>query len=211
MLQGPSKLPNGDVTSAVVFLHGYGSNGEDLLGLAPMLEDKLPTTAFFAPNAPQPTVMGVGWQWFSDAGGTFIDRAGIDNATKLLEEFLEKEVYTPHGLTPKQVALVGFSMGTMAALHAAPRLTGGIACVVGFSGMMMFADSLKDIEYKQTMPVLLVHGMEDDVVPYFGSQQATKDLEANGYNVQLQLLDGLAHGIDERGIRLAASFIEGNL
>ena len=211
MLDGPKKIPEGTVKKAVVFLHGYGADGNDLIGLAPVLEKYLPETAFFSPHAPQKTNMGIGRQWFSDAEGTFRDRPGIDAAAKDIEQYLEKEVYTPHGLTPADVALVGFSMGTMTALHTAPRLAGGCSCVVGLSGAMMFHEDLKNIPHRAEMPILLIHGMEDDVVPYHATEIAAKQLKEEGFNVQTQLLGALGHGIDDRGIRLLADFLRKHL
>lgn len=211
MLKGPSYAPRGDIKRAVVLLHGYGSDGQDLISLAPYLAAPLPNTAFFAPNAPQRTVMGFGYQWFSDAGGTFLDKQGIDAAVDLLADYLEKTVYTPHNLTPENVALVGFSMGTMTALHAAPRLVGGCKAVVGFSGKMVFAEELKTLERMAKMPVLLIHGLEDDVVPYHASEKAALTLKENGFDTQLELLGGLAHSIDEAGITLATEFLRTQL
>lgn len=208
ILNGPKVLPEGDVKSAVVFLHGYGADGNDLIGLAPVLKKHFPETAFFSPHAPQKTAMGIGRQWFSDAEGTFRDKPGIDAATGDIEHYLEKEVYTPYGLTPQNVVLVGFSMGTMTALHAAPRLPGGCAGVVGFSGALMFHEDLKNIPKRAEMPILLIHGMEDDVVPYHATEIAAKQLEEEGFDVQTQLLDNLAHGIDDRGLRLLKEFLE---
>jgi len=211
MLQGPSYTPRGEVTRAVVLLHGYGSDGQDLISLAPYLAKDLPQAAFFAPNAPQRTVMGFGYQWFSDAGGTFLDKQGIDTAVELLADYLEKTVYTPLGLRPEHVALVGFSMGTMTALHAAPRLAGGCNSVVGFSGKMVFTEELKTLEPIAKMPILLVHGLEDDVVPYHASEQAALTLKENGFGVQLELISGLAHSIDEAGLTCAIEFLKTQL
>ena len=211
MLKGPEIIPDGDVTAAVVFLHGYGADGNDLIGLARPLQKHFPQMAFFSPNAPQKTAMGIGRQWFSDAGGTFVDRPGIDAATQNIEQYLEERLYTPHGLTPKQVVLVGFSMGTMTALYAAPRLAGGVAGVVGFSGMMLFAEGLKNLERKNTMPIALIHGTDDTVVPYMASQQAEANLKAEGFDVTLDLISGLGHGIDEQGLEILRDFLENNL
>lgn len=207
MLKGPSYTPKGATKRAIVFLHGYGSDGQDLISLAPYLAKDLPDTAFFAPNGPQRTVMGMGYQWFSDAGGTFRDKPGIDKAVELVQDYLEKEVYSL-GLEPHEVALVGFSMGTMTALHVAPRLVGGCACVVGFSGKMMFTEELAHIDREAKMPILLVHGMDDDVVPYHASQEAAKALQENGFDVQLELIENLPHSIDETGMACAAAFLK---
>ena len=211
MLEGPSFIPQGDIKRAVVLLHGFGSDGQDLISLAPYLAKDLPGTAFFAPNGPQRTAMGFGYQWFSDAGGTFLDRPGIDKAVEEIQDYLEQNVYGPLSLAPHRVALVGFSMGTMTALHVAPRLVGGCNSVVGFSGAMVFADALKDLDRAHKMPMLLVHGMEDGVVPFTASEKAADVLEAHGFDVQLELLDSLEHSIDERGIDRCVEFLKEHL
>ncbi len=210
-LQGPSYAPRGNVRRAVVFLHGYGSDGQDLISLAPYLAKDMPDTAFFAPNGPQRTTMGMGYQWFSDAGGTFKDKPGIDKAVDLLQDYLEEHVYGPLNLTPDRVALVGFSMGTMTALHVAPRLVGGCNSVVGFSGKMMFTEELTNIDREAKMPILLIHGMDDDVVPYHASVEAEKALSDNGFDVQLELIENLPHSIDETGINRCVEFLKDNL
>mgnify|MGYP006433875523 CR=1 FL=1 len=210
MLNGPTHLPTDKITSAVVFLHGYGSDGDDLIELAPSFAADLPKTAFFAPHAPQKTAMGVGRQWFSDAEGTFRDKPGLDAATDALSAYLEETVYQPYNLKPKDVVLVGFSMGTMTALHAAPRLPGGCAGVVGFSGALMFPEALpEDLTTRlKTMPFLLIHGREDDVVPFHATELAAQALEKEGFDVQMQLLNDLGHGIDGRGIRQCLAFLK---
>ena len=210
-LQGPSYAPRANVRRAVVFLNGYGSDGQDLISLAPYLAKDMPDTAFFAPNGPQRTTMGMGYQWFSDAGGTFKDKPGIDKAVDLLQDYLEEHVYGPLNLTPDRVALVGFSMGTMTALHVAPRLVGGCNSVVGFSGKMMFTEELTNIDREAKMPILLIHGMDDDVVPYHASVEAEKALSDNGFDVQLELIENLPHSIDETGINRCVEFLKDNL
>lgn len=211
MLDGPKKLTESNPASAVVFLHGYGSDGHDLIGLVPHIQEALPQTAFFAPHGPQKTAMSVGYQWFSDANGTFQDKPGLEAATTQLEAYLEQQVYQPYGLKPQNVVLVGFSMGTMMALHAAPRLPGGCAGVVGFSGAFMFPETLKEVQQRVRMPLLLIHGLEDDVVPYHATELAAKAFKEEGFDVQTQLLDGLGHGIDERGIKALGAFLSDNL
>ena len=208
LLSGPELLPDtGHPTRAVVLLHGYGADGQDLIGLAPHLAAHLPDTAFFAPDGPQPTVMGMGRQWFSDAGGSFNDRPGLDEAVGLLEHYLTTTVWEKYGITPAQTVLVGFSMGTMTALHVAPRLPVQIAGVVGLSGMLMFGEELATLTPKQMMPIQLVHGQADDVLPFHASEQAEALLEAAGYPVALHILPGLPHGIDERALGLTAKFL----
>jgi phospholipase/carboxylesterase len=205
-LRGAAHVPP-QATGAVVFLHGYGSNGDDLMGLAPLMAPPLPHIAFFGPNAPRPTVFGMGYQWFSDAGGTFDDRTGIAEATTLLEDYLTTTVWGTHGISPQKTVLVGFSQGTMTALFAAPRLKQKIAGVVGFSGRLMYAQELADGSGHR-LPVLLAHGTDDDVVPATDSQRAQEALTALGFAVQTAFYPDLPHSIDMRGISDALRFIQ---
>ena len=195
------------INHAVVFLHGYGADGHDLINLAPVFAAALPNTAFFSPHAPQETTMGYGRQWFDHAGGTFKDREGVDKATALLQDYLDNEVCKPHGLAYKDIVLVGFSMGTMTALHAAPRLKEAVAGVVGYSGAMVFADKLKD-EAKHKMPIELVHGDADSRLDVSYSEEALKTLKAAGFDAHLHVIPHLDHGIDQRGITIASEFIQ---
>ncbi|MBI1363936.1 MAG: phospholipase [Proteobacteria bacterium] len=206
MLSGPEYVP-AKADAAIVFLHGYGSNGDDLMGLTPMMAPQLPNTAFFAPNAPQQTVFGMGYQWFSDAGGTFDDRKGIGKAQEQLATYLKTAVWDKHGIKPEKTVLVGFSMGTMTALFVAPRLEQKIAGVAGFSGRLMYADELAD-GHGHRMPVMLFHGEQDDVVSVNDSREAEKTLHNLGFSVEAKFYDGLAHSIDMRGIGDALAFIK---
>lgn len=211
ILTGPSYLPeDGPIKKAVVFLHGYGADGNDLIELAPMLSRALPHTVFYAPDAPMPTAFGFGRQWFSDADGTFVDRPGIDAATLLLEDYIRRTVCAPHKLTFADVALVGFSMGTMTALHAAPRFKEQVAAVVGLAGMLQFADTLA-AEVKQKPPVLLAHGNDDERVPAQCSSDAAQHLRAQGFEVESRFVDGLGHGIDGHMVRDTTAFLQKHL
>ena len=159
---------SGETRSAVIFLHGYGANGADLLGLADPLAEHLPDTLFLAPDAPE-TCAGapMGFQWFPipwiDGSSEEDAATGLQQAAQDLNAFLDGEM-VDEDLLPEQVAIIGFSQGTMMALHVAPRREDPIVAVVGFSGRLLEPDLLVD-ETVSRMPILLIHGDEDDVVP----------------------------------------------
>lgn len=209
MLQGPSILPQGaDPVAAVVFLHGYGADGNDLISLAHELAPHLAQpVAFFSPHAPYATAFGMGRQWFSDAGGTFEDRPGIEAAKDELEDFLEERIYKPYGIRPEKTVLLGFSMGAMTALHAAPRLKEKVAGVISCSGCLMYGAELENTPGLHRMPVLLTHGREDEVLPYDNTEHAGMVLRHSGFEVDTHLLDQLDHGIDMRVIALIRDFL----
>lgn len=188
----------------VVFLHGLGADGNDLISLAPLLESVLPETAFVSPHAPYPCDMApMGRQWFSlQERDPDVLMAGVRSAEPLLNAFLDQELKA-HGLSDDRLALVGFSQGTMTALHTALRRPRACAVVVGFSGALLKPEVLGE-EIASRPPVLLVHGEADEVVPFAALPVAEKAMELNGIPVAAYARPGLGHGIDNEGLQLAA-------
>ena len=197
----------GPARRLVVLLHGLGADGNDLIGLAPRWADRLPDAAFVAPNAPEPCDMAPGGlQWFSlrTLSPPEID-AGVEAAAPLLDAFIDAELSTL-GLGEDRLALVGFSQGTMMALHVALRRARPCAGVVGFSGRLANAAKL-DAEVRAKPPILLVHGELDDLIPITSLFEAVSGLSAAGLNVEWHVSEGVGHGIAEDGLRLAARFL----
>jgi len=190
----------------VILLHGYGSNGEDLISLAPYWREALPATAFVAPNAPErcPGAPG-GYQWWgltSTDGGA--RAAGAARAAPVLDGFIDAEL-ARHGLTEAKLALVGFSQGTMMALHVGPRRRNVLAGVVGYSGMLADEAALADSITRP--PILLVHGDADPMIPINAFHQAQASLTANGFEVESHVSRGLGHSIDLPGLQLGGRFL----
>lgn len=208
-LSGPAFGPQGGgkPDSLVVLLHGWGANGDDLIGLAPYLAPALPGTLFLSPNAPFPCDANpYGLQWFS-----FEDRseasllAGLRLAASLVDAFLDEQL-AEHGLAADRLALVGFSQGTMLSLHVAPRRKQQLAAVVGFSGALMGAGTLAD-EIQSRPPMLLVHGEQDPVVAPQATTGAAAALTALGVPVETLLRPNLQHSIDEVGLQKAQALL----
>jgi len=209
MLQGPIVPPasGGAPTSMVILLHGYGSNGDDLIGLVPYWRSALPDTVFLSPNAPQPCpgVPG-GRQWWPLTSFSPEARAaGVREAAPALNAYIDGQL-AAFGLTEDRLALVGFSQGTMVALHVAPRRERRLAGVVGYSGMLADPNHLA-AELRSKPPVLLVHGDADPTVPVAALQHAVAALEPLGFDVAAHVSRGLGHSIDEAGLRLGAQFL----
>ena len=208
-LVGPSFGPaaGGPPRQLVVLLHGVGADGQDLIGLAPLLARDLPHARFVAPDGPEPCDLApYGRQWFS-----LQDRrpermlAGIVRTAPLLDAFLDEEL-ARYGLTDADLALLGFSQGTMMSLHVGPRRPRAMACILGFSGALVGGEALPD-QARSRPPVMLVHGDADDVVPVQALFGAMDALQAAEIPVQWIVRPGLPHSIDPEGIAAGGRFL----
>ncbi len=206
---------SGTTRSVVVFLHGYGANGADLLGLADPLGEHLPDTLFLAPDAPE-SVPGApfGYQWFPipwlDGSSEEEAARGMAMAVNDLNAFLDG-VMVDEDVLPEQLALVGFSQGSMMSLHVAPRRADPVAGIVAFSGRLLEPDLLVD-EVTSRMPILLVHGDADDVVPPQSLPEAADALQKAGFrDVYAHIMKGTGHGIAPDGLGVALAFLRDEL
>jgi phospholipase/carboxylesterase len=206
---------SGEVRSVVVFLHGYGANGADLLGLADPLGEHLPDTLFVAPDAPEDCAGApMGFQWFPiswiDGSSEEESERGMMSAIADLNAFLDA-LMVDEDVLPEQVVLFGFSQGTMMALHVAPRREDAVAGVVGFSGRLLAPEDLID-DVVVRPPILLVHGDQDDVVPVQSLPDAADALQKAGFeDVFAHIMKGTAHGIAPDGLSVALAFMRDKL
>jgi len=206
---------SGETRSAVVFLHGYGANGADLLGLADPLSEHLPDTLFLSPDAPEDCPGApMGRQWFPipwiDGSSEEESRAGLLRASDDLNAFLDG-VMVDEDLLPEQVMVLGFSQGTMMALHVVPRREDEVAGIVAFSGRLLEPEALTD-EAQCKPPVLLIHGDQDDVVPPQSLPEAAQALQDAGWKeVYAHIMKGTGHGIAPDGLSVALAFMRDRL
>lgn len=206
---------------AVILLHGYGADGNDLIDLAPWLARFLPETVFYSPHAPEPCEMAPsGRQWFSLASyDPEMMRRNPDTMSPVYARLLEgtrktapdldrfiDSIAETERLPPERIALVGFSQGTMMALHVSLRRKDPLAGIVGFSGALVGPEILTE-EISACPSVLLVHGNADTVVPYPAMEMARNTLLNHSVDVTTVTCPGLGHGIDENGLHQAAHFL----
>ncbi len=211
---GRKAARSGEASSLVVFLHGYGADGADLLGLADPLAPHLPRTVFVAPDAPEPCAGNpFGRQWFPipwlDGSSEAAAVEGLARSADDLDAFLDAQLLA-EGMTPDRLAVVGFSQGTMMALHILPRRAVPVAAIVAFSGRLLRPEALA-AEARSKPPVLLVHGDQDPMVPFADMELAGRALTGAGFETWGHVMKGTGHGIAPDGLSVALSFLKDRL
>lgn len=212
-LDGPRLAPRAaPARQLVVFLHGYGADGNDLIEIGRAWQELLPNAAFVSPHAPEPCGQApMGRQWFPL---TFRDPherwSGVNAAAPCLERFLEAEL-ARHRLPGSALALVGFSQGTMMSLHVGLRRAVAPAAIVGYSGMLVLphggtGETIAS-EIRARPPILLVHGDQDDLIPAQALFHAAQTLGALDVPVEWHVSAGVGHGIDGEGLRHGGEFL----
>lgn len=201
---------------AIVLLHGYGSHGQDLISLVPYWQQALPDAVFVSPDAPEPCEIAptTGFQWFSLASNDstaelqikdpdkYLD--GVRGVKPTLDNYLD-EVLMKYGLANADLALVGFSQGSMMSIHVGPRRAGKVAGVLGYSGALIDDDNLQNAH---KIPVRLIHGEADDVVPVESYTHAKRTLEKLDFPVSGHTTRHLGHGIDNEGVESGIEFLQ---
>ena len=212
VLKGPHRdALSGKTSSLCIILHGYGADGNDLIGLAQPLAEYLPDVKFVAPNAPdQCTNNPMGYQWFPipwlDGSSDEEAAQGIENASEILNDFID-EAMAEAGVGPERTVLLGFSQGTMMSLEVGLRRAEQLAGIIGFSGRLVREEALA-AEIKSHPPVALIHGDIDDVVPPSSMPEAAEILDKNGVQVFTHVSQGTGHGIAPDGLGVALSFMK---
>jgi phospholipase/carboxylesterase len=190
----------------VLLLHGFGSSGTDMISLAPHWQDALPDALFLAPHAPQRCSMAAsGYQWWGLSGfAPSALAAGAASAAPAIDAFVDRKL-KQYGLSEAELALVGFSQGTMMALHIGLRRKRPVAAVVGYSGMLTATADIADSDFSKP-PVMLVHGTADPVVPIAALHMAESDLKRLGVQVTTHMAHGTPHSVDPVGLQLGRDF-----
>ena len=208
-LDGPRLAPasGGPAKQLVILAHGYGADGNDLIGLGSQWQALLPDAAFVSPHAPERCGMSpMGYQWFPltrlDPNEYWI---GVQAAAPILNGFIDAELER-HGLDETALALVGFSQGTMMSLHVGLRRATAPAAILGYSGALAGPEHLPG-EITVKPPVMLIHGDMDEVIPVGALNMAANALGEAGVGVQWHVSQGIGHGIDGAGLSLGGEFL----
>lgn len=207
-LNGPRIEPeSSEVEKLVILCHGYGSNGDDLIGLVPHLRRALPNAAYVSPNAPEMCYGAPnGYQWFPLSTLSKEERLdGTLKAAPTFDHFIDQEL-EKYGLENKDLILIGFSQGTMMCLHVGLRRTSDIGGIIGFSGAMTLPDKWKD-EITSKPPTILIHGDMDNVVPVGLMHEAFVALKEVGIEADSHVSPGITHSIGPDGMQKAMEFL----
>jgi len=207
-LDGPRMPParGGRADALVILLHGYGSNGADLISLAPYWAKALPGASFVSPNALEPVPQAPnGFQWFPISNlDPHLMEQGARNAALSVDRFIDREL-EKHGLDESRLVLVGFSQGTMMALYTGLRRAKPVAGILGFSGVLV-GRKLKD-EMRSKPPVLLIHGDRDPTIPIAAMFDSAEQLAAADHGAQWHVSYGVPHSIGQDGLDLGGAFL----
>jgi phospholipase/carboxylesterase len=201
---------SGSIEQIIILLHGVGSNGQDLISLAPMWQPYVPQAVFISPDAPfacdmVPAGYPNSYQWFSlQDRDPQVLLQGLKTVYPILERFIEEKL-AQYNLGYDRLALVGFSQGTMTSLYVAPHLKKKIAGVLAYSGALLSAG---EEGIKQKPPIHLIHGEADDVVPVRAWHFAKEVLEKDGFSVTGYTTPRLMHSIDMEGIQSGGEFLQ---
>ncbi len=197
----------GKPDALVVLLHGYGSNGADLISLAPHWAKALPGAAFVSPNAIEPVPQAPGgYQWFpiSNLEPHSMEQ-GARRAAQSVDRFIDRELERA-GLDESRLALVGFSQGTMMSLYVGLRRQRQVAAILGYSGVLVAGQKLRE-EMRSKPPVLLVHGDRDPMIPIKALFDSAEGLAAVGHGAQWHVSYGVPHSIGQDGLDLGGAFL----
>ena len=212
-LIGPEAEPasGGPAKQLILFVHGYGADGNDLISLTQYFAHVAPDAAFFSPNAPyRCDGSPYGYQWYDVWMQDRDERLGaIRSTAAIFDNFIDQQL-DRRGLTEVSLVLIGFSQGTMMSLFTAPRREKAVAGIVGYSGRMEAPDLLKR-DIKSKPPVVLIHGDSDELLAVSEMETAAAALKECGVGIDTHVRPGLGHGIDEQGIRIGLEFVKNAL
>ena len=219
-ITGPRlEAKSGQTKQLVVFLHGYGADGNDLIELGQHWRNLLPDVAFVSPHAHERCAGApTGRQWFALSAARGVDDArsaqdrwkGAEAARPVIDAFIDEEL-TRLGLDESRLALCGFSQGAMMALHVGLRRKRAPAAIVGFSGLLVGPEILAEATARDARgappPILLIHGDQDPMIPVDAMFVAADQLGAADLPTQWHMSVGIGHGIDNAGLRHAGLFL----
>ena len=200
------KLPqNGRSKYLMIFFHGYGSNGDDLIGLSNVFNKIIPNTIYLSPNAPTPTGFG-GYQWFplSNLSNRELE-TGTISVAPYVHDFIDQALAF-YNIEPENLILAGFSQGAMITLHVGIERKIAPTALFAYSGALTAVNNIeKRIQSKP--PIFLCHGAEDDVVLPEYTTKAADILTALGFTIEKHIIPKYPHTIPPEGLVESLKFL----
>ena len=195
----------------IILCHGYGGDGKDISTLAINWQRFLPDAIFLCPNAPEVcTVNPQGYQWFdltSEKEEAILEKSLI--AEEKLNTFLD-QVFDNFQLEPTNLALVGFSQGSMMSIQVGLKKKEQINCIIGYSGKVINQKHLSN-NINSKPKIFLMHGANDTIVPPTHLLEAKEYLNKCGLKIKTKLFNNCEHRIPIEGSSLGLSFLRKNL
>ncbi|WP_043308628.1 alpha/beta hydrolase [Pseudomonas sp. ML96] len=182
--------PAQSADACVIWLHGLGADRYDFEPVAQMLQQRLPTTRFVLPQAPsRPVTINGGWSmpsWYdilAMSPARAIDKEQMEVSAQTVIDLIEAQ--RDGGIDPARIILAGFSQGGAVVFHTAfLRWQGPLGGLMALSTYApTFADDLQLDAARRQLPVLCLHGSQDEVVPHFMGRAAHDALAAQGVPV----------------------------
>ena len=198
------------IENAIILLHGYGGDGNDISSLSINWKRFLKNTVFLCPNAPEKCqISPSGYQWFdlSNEDINYI-KDQSHNAEKILKEYID-EIKSNFNLSNSKICLSGFSQGCMMSLNTGLTDEDPYNCIVGFSGKIIDKDDLSK-RIKSSANVLLIHGDQDDIVPCSNLLEAKDFLLRHKINIHTKIINNCGHNIPIEASSTALEFIKKN-
>ena len=205
------KPENNDVKNAVILLHGYGGDGNDISLITLNWKRFLPNTIFLCPNAHQPCQINPnGYQWFdlSKEDSDYILKESME-AENIIKNYIE-EVKSKYNLDNSKICISGFSQGCMMAINIGLTYDKNFSCVVGFSGKIIDKENISK-RIKSKTKILLIHGDQDVVVPPSNLLEAKDFLMRHKVNVETKMIKNCGHNIPIEASSIALNYIKKNL
>ena len=201
---------NTPINYAVILLHGYGGDGEDISMLTLNWKRFLPNTIFLCPNGHEECVINpTGYQWFDltkEDPEYILEQS--KKAELKLQQFIQ-EVKNKYSLKDNQICLSGFSQGCMISINLGLTNNENYNCVVGFSGKVINQVDLAKRKVSSTK-MLLIHGDQDAVVSPTFLLEAKDFLIRNNVEIETKMIPNCEHHIPIEASSAALNYIKNN-
>ena len=205
------KPENNNIKSAVILLHGYGGDGNDISAITLNWKRFLPETIFLCPNGHETCpINSNGFQWFDleKNDPAYVLQETIKAEKKL--NFFINEIKSEYKLNNSELCLSGFSQGCMMSINLGLIAEESFNCIVGFSGKIIDKKNISK-RIKSRTKMLLIHGDRDDVVPPSRLLEAKDFLIRHKVNIETKMIENCGHHIPIEASSIALNYIKKNL